>query len=332
MGTPARWSISSLLLAALLLSGCADSVANIREFHGTTMGTTYTIKYVGEESVSAVQAAVEEELRRFNLVFSTFIPQSEISRFNAQPAGTVFATSELLSTVVQEALRIAEMTNGAFDPTVMPLVRAYGFGPGGERAIPDEAELEEIRERIGWQKLELIQDGLRKSLRGLELDLSAIAKGAGVDRLAGLLRERELHSFMVEIGGELFCSGEKAPEDPWVIGVEGPPGDEPLADRVALMDRAMATSGTYRNYVETGHGQVHHVLDPRTGKNAENGVVSVSVIAPDCALADGLATAFMVLGPDGADDVLEDYDLNGIRVLFLIAAKDGAISRRELNW
>ncbi len=142
MGTPARWSISSLLLAALLLSGCADSVADIREFHGTTMGTTYTIKYVGEEPVSAVQIAVEEELRRFNLVFSTFIPQSEISRFNAQPAGTVFAASELLGTVVQEALRIAEMTDGAFDPTVMPLVRAYGFGPGGERTIPDEAELE----------------------------------------------------------------------------------------------------------------------------------------------------------------------------------------------
>jgi thiamine biosynthesis lipoprotein len=315
-----------------MLSGCADSVGDIREFRGTTMGTTYTIKYVGEEPVSAVQTAVDEELRRFNLVFSTFIAQSEISRFNVHPAAVVFPVSELFSAVVSVALGVAESTGGAFDPTVMPLVRAYGFGPGGERKIPDDTELETIRERIGWQKLELGADGLEKSVTGVELDLSAIAKGAGVDRVAELLLDRMLNDFMVEIGGEVYCAGEKAPGDPWVIGVEGPPGAEPLADRVALTDRAMATSGTYRNFLEGEAGPVHHVLDPRTGQNADNGVVSVSVIATNCALADALATALMVLGPDGLDGVSQAYEEQGIRVLFLISAEDGSISRLELNW
>ena len=328
MGLPAWRPRLECLLVAFLLVGCAEP--EIREFRGTTMGTTYVVKYVGDLEIDEARAAVEAELVEFSSVFSAWISDSEVSRFNAHAVNTVFATSDALLEVVREALRIAELTDGAFDPTVMPLVRAYGFGPDGERGRGDQAEVDRARQRVGWQKLDATSAGLQKSVDGVELDLNAIAKGAGVDRMASLLADLGIASFMVEIGGEVFCAGEKGREMPWTIGVEDPADPRGVADAVPLRDLAMATSGSYRNWVEDGGSRVHHILDPRSGRNAENRVVSVSVIARTCMLADGLATAFMVLGPDEAQRVLNREP--GVRALFLLAEEGGGLERREFGW
>ncbi len=331
MGSAATSRPGALLLALSVLAGCGSDAPQVQEFQGQTMGTTYTIKYVATQPLPSLPAKVQQALDEFNRTFSTFIADSEISRFNAREQGGSVGLSESFLPVLRVALRIAEATGGAFDPTIMPLVRAWGFGPGGERGFPTEEELAAARSRVGWRKLDVRPDGSLQADANVELDLSAIAKGAGVDRVAGLLRELGIPGFMVEIGGEVFCAGEKGAGVAWVIGVEEP-GNGALADRVPLRDRAMATSGSYRNYLEEGGRRVHHVLDPRTGMNADNRVVSVSVIAPSCALADGLATAFMVLGPQGAGKVLGSELGSDVKVLFQLTTPAGTIQRLPLDW
>ena len=331
MGSAATSRSGALLLAVPAFIGCGDAALQVQEFQGQTMGTTYTIKYVAKWPIPTLPATVEEVLDEFNRTFSTFIADSEISRFNAREQGVRVELSESFLSVLRVALRIAEATSGAFDPTIMPLVRAWGFGPRGEPGFPTEEELAAARSRTGWRKLEVRPDGSLEANANVELDLSAIAKGAGVDRVVGLLRELGIPGFMVEIGGEVFCAGEKGAGVAWVIGVEEP-GTGALADRVPLRDRAMATSGSYRNYFAAEGRRVHHVLDPRTGRNVDNRVVSVSVIAPSCALADGLATAFMVLGPERVGKVLGNELGRDVKVLFQLTTQGGAIQRLSLDW
>ncbi len=330
-------SPAALALATGIVLGSAGcgGLVDPHTLVGGTMGTTYRIKYVGSENPFAVQREIDAALVAFNAVFSTYEADSEISRFNAHESTEPFEASAELSAMVRRALEIAAWTDGAFDPTMLPLVNLQGFGPDGRQQEPSAARVREALDRVGYTKLKVLDDGrLQKSVPGLQLDLSAMAKGGGVDRIGELLTARGITDYMVEIGGEVRCRGEKSSGRPWRIGIEGPGSTrgEYLVEELALRDAALATSGSYRNFVESGGVRKHHIFDPRTGTNPDNGVVSVSVLASDCALADSLATALMIGGVDVAETIFDRFSDTRLEALFVIDEGEGAVRTQRVRW
>ena len=289
------------------------------------MGTTYSIAVAGlPEGVSEsyVRARVEAELLLVNRQMSTWDADSELSRFNAAASTDWFPVSRDTAAVTALALEIAADSGGAFDPTVGPLVDLWGFGDGPRPVEPPtEERLAAVRELVGYRKLHVRLDppALRKEVPGLRANLSAIAKGHGVDRVVGVMERLEVPNYLVEIGGEVRAVGTKAGGAPWVAGIETPIDDVtgtrrevrrgvPLAGEPGAA--ALATSGNYRNFYTLGGETAVHTLDPRTGRPAVGTgggpvLASVSVLAADCATADALATAAMVLGPDDGREFLE---------------------------
>ena len=325
---------SSALLLVAGFAACGGSPAEASRdgaIRGATMGTTYVVKFVGEGDRDWLQGEIENTLEHVNKLFSTYDPESEISRFNAHESTEPFACSEEFLGLVRASVAMAIATEGAFDPTVFPVVDLYGFGPSGERREPSPEELTEALKSVGHDKLTLGELSITKTHPDVQLDLSAMAKGYGVDCVASTLRRAGVDSFMVEIGGEVRCAGVKESGQPWQIGIEGP-GETRLADTVSLLDAALATSGSYRNYLETGDGAIHHIVDRRTGRNPNNGVVSASVLAPNCALADALATAFMVLGPERAEEVFQRIGRPGVAALFLVEREGGGVQSVGVRW
>jgi thiamine biosynthesis lipoprotein len=331
--------LAALVASASFVGGCQQSAPSITTLRGQTMGTAYTIKVVlpSAKERLAVEGRLAEALDEFDLVFSTYNPKSEISRFNAHVTHEPFVPTRAFRALVVRALDLAKRTRGAFDPTVGPVLRLYGFGPGGKKpeTPPNADAVEAARKQTGWQRIHLSQGGdLTKEIPTLELDLNAIAKGAGVDVVAKVLDGIGCASYMVEIGGEVSCRGRKPDGKAWRLGVALPsPAGGPVdfADKVDLVDRAMATSGSYMQFRDLGKDRVHHILDPRTGRNAESKIVSVTVIAKTCELADGLATAMMVLGPDEGEKVLSTFAEDDVKVLFLVQGEKG-IERRTHHW
>lgn len=335
---PRLWTLTALVL------GSCEQVREPEVLRGLAMGTTYEVKFVLPDQVSNrgfVETRIREELARFDAVFSTYDSESEISRFNRHDTGEAFSASEEFRDLAGRALELAQKTDGAFDPTLGPVLRLYGFGPGADEHPdrPSDALIDEARERTGWRKIRVTPEGsMFKADGGVELDLNAIAKGAGVDRISSALDALGCGSYMVEIGGEVRCRGIKPDGGDWTIGVRGPVDLEPRRQglfiaRVPLRDRAMATSGSYYQYRQLGEGRVHHILDPRSGRNAATEVDSVTVVAETCELADGLATALMVLGPKEGERVLARFADDDVRVLFhLRGSRTGAGRTVEHRW
>ncbi len=231
---------------------------------------------------------------------STYQDDSELSRFNRH--GTEpFEVSDSMIEVVSEAQRIAELSSGAFDITVGPLVDAWGFGPDPGGDPPDADTIAVLLADNGFRRLDVDpeQRTLQKENAAIRCDLSAIAKGYAVDRVALGLTDLGLVDFMVEIGGEVRAVGRNAVGEAWRIGIERPEaGSRGMWSAVALADAAMATSGDYRNYYEKDGVRISHTIDPRTGRPVTHRLASVRVIHPSCMTADALATAISVLGPE----------------------------------
>jgi len=228
--------------------------------------------------------------------------------------------------VVGEAIRTSQQTGGAFDATVGPLVNLWHFGPernGG--SVPSDSQIAENRERVGYQRVQARLDppALKKSRPDVEVDLSAIAKGFGVDKVAEYLDRRGAEGYMVEIGGEVRTRGRRGDGSPWKIGVvkpaDDPAGGQSLVQRVLpLGDDALATSGDYRNFFEQDGTRYSHTIDPRTGRPVEHQLASVTVVGPTCMQCDALATALMVLGPEAGYNLAVD---RALAVLFVV--RDG---------
>ena len=285
------------------------------------MGTTYSVAVAALPagvSLKDARAAVEDELAAVNRQMSTWDPDSELSRFNVSDATEWFPVSAETAAVVALALEVAEESGGAFDPTVGPLVDLWGFGDAPRPTrVPTGDELAAVRAVVGHAKLHARRDSpaLRKDAAGLRVNVSAIAKGHGVDRAFDRLTGLGVEDLLVEVGGELRAGGTKAGGVPWAAGVEAPIDDVigarrevrravPLALEPAAA--AMATSGNYRNFYELEGERVVHTIDPRTGRPAAAGALAaVSVLAADCVTADALATAVMVLGADDGRRLLE---------------------------
>ena len=298
------------------------------------MGTTFAVRVaaegLGEARVAALREAVERVLARIDGRMSTWRPESELSRFNRRQSTEPFPVSADTLAVFRHALEISALTGGAFDVTVAPLVDAWGFGPAGRpAAFPDSAEIERLRARVGYRQLtvDAAASTIRKSHAAVSADLSALAKGYAVDEVAELLLAEGIESFLVEVGGEVRAGGRSARGDAWRVGIERPaPGPPALQRQLALRDRALATSGDYRNYHELDGTRLPHAIDPRSGRPVAHGLASASVIDPLCVRADALATALEVLGPD------EGFALaaaNGWAALLIVRQPDGTLQERE---
>jgi FAD:protein FMN transferase len=291
------------------------------------MGTTFAVKVVvgarGEALSGARQAEVrttiEQKLDEVNQKMSTYLDSSELSRFNQFRGTEAFPVSPETLAVFAEAQRISAATDGAFDITVGPLVNLWGFGPDPPpKDLPSEKELDRLRAQIGWGKIEVdtANSALRKLHPEIYCDLSAIAKGYAVDRVAEALSEMGFSRYMVEVGGEVRTMGRNVAGEPWRIAIERPQAGERAFQRVVpLSGMAMATSGDYRNFFERDGLRWSHEIDPRTGRPAQHRLASVSVFDEQCMRADGYATALMVLGEETGFRVAVEQ---GLAALFLV--------------
>ncbi|MEE2789837.1 MAG: FAD:protein FMN transferase [Myxococcota bacterium] len=272
---------------------------------GPTMGTSYTVKLVGPATISddeaKLKAALTDALNRVNASMSTYRDDSEISRFNRSMSTAAQPVGDDMRTVLAEAHVIYAQSKGAFDATVGPLVEAWGFGPKGPKHVPSAEQLGQLLEKTGMKHLVLDTTGqtLRKTIPEVQVDLSAIAKGYGVDEMSRALTAAGVTDYLVEVGGELRASGLSPKGKPWRVGIEKPLTDRrSIQEVIALENQSMATSGDYRNYREVDGRRISHTIDPRSGKPIEHTLASVTVIAPNCSTADAWATALNVLGPD----------------------------------
>ena len=298
-----KWP-AALLLAVFVLSGCSrEPQQKVTGVQGLTMGTSYSIKWVTTDPQQAehLHPKIDALLKQVNQEMSTYIGDSELSLFNKAPAGTTMKVSPGLAEVVSLALDVSKRTDGAFDVTVGPLVNLWGFGPDG-RIIkaPAADKVEELLGRVGYQNISADEERSTISKEGQQyVDLSGIAKGYGVDRVASLLEEEGISQYLVEIGGELRASGHKPDGSDWRVAIESPVAGERDVDRViSITGSGIATSGDYRNYFEENGVRFSHTIDPRTGAPIKHKLASVTVLRPTCAESDALSTALMVMGPE----------------------------------
>jgi len=311
----------------IVVAGCGRNTNHTThetyKFSGITMGTLYNITLVddGQARTPAdrMQPVVDSVLAVVNAWMSTFDPESDISRFNAFRDTTGFQVAPEVVHVVRAALRVSRESDGAFDITVGPLVDLWGFGPDEDTPeMPSDAQIAQAKSRVGYTMLE-ITDGIhiRKTNPDVRIDLSAIAKGYGVDKVAEVIATHGYTSFLVDIGGEITARGKNAEGQSWKIGVDKPesghaPGDE-ITDVLALTDMSVASSGDYRNYKEIQGKRYSHEIDPNTGKPVQNGMIGATVITGKCMLADAYATALMVMPVQKGLEMIERQ--HGIEVI-----------------
>ncbi|EIM62241.1 FAD:protein FMN transferase [Desulfobacter postgatei] len=299
--------MTTFIFALMLLMGTtlflpARSLATQEYvFTGQTMGTTYSIKLISAKplSKSLWQEKIDLRLKQVNACLSMYQKESELSRFNAAPEDQIFRVSADFYQVLEQCSRLHTLTSGAWDGTVKPLVDLWGFGTKGRRDKPPKpAEIKTALKSIGFNKLKIGDHNLTKTMPGITLDLGSIAKGYGVDEIARLIREGGIDNYLVEIGGELAAAGENKHRTAWIVGITNPEKgflNSGLYKEIRLDNKAIATSGNYRNYFEKNGHTYSHIISPKTGYPVENGVVSASVISDTCTWADGLATALMVM-------------------------------------
>jgi len=281
-------------------------------FDGFTMGTTYSVQYAADlnpEAALALESSVAQLLAILDKdIFSTYAPTSEISRLSQAPIAAPVEVSPEMAVVLREALRVSSETQGAFDVTVAPLVNLWGFGPQRkiEDAEPSPEDLRDALSRVDYRALELDTDKrLLVRTSDVAIDLSAIAKGYAVDRVAELLESEGVHNYFVEVGGELRISGHKDQSmRGWVPAIEAPLSGISQIYEIFLSlgdSIAVAGSGDYRNYFEVDGKRYSHEIDPRSGRPISHTLAAVTVIDESAMRADALATAYMIMGAEEAE-------------------------------
>ncbi|WP_262340002.1 FAD:protein FMN transferase [Idiomarina sp. OT37-5b] len=297
---------------------CSDAPKQIR-FSGDTMGTTYSIALYSKDprhTQAEIQKKVETVLAQVNAQMSTYDPDSELSRFNRHESTQPVVISRALERVIGRALAISEQTDGLLDVTVGPLVNLWGFGPQAKpEQVPTAEELEAVRDYVGYRKLRIENHQLTKAHPKVYVDLSTIAKGYGVDRVAYLLDDLEITQYLIEIGGEIRTRGGKPDGQPWRLAVEKPVSTErSIQEIVSFNEGALATSGDYRNFYEENGRRYSHIINPLTAEPIQHNLVSVSVYTDDCMSADAYATALLVMGTEQAKAFVEKHQLAALLV------------------
>ncbi|OZI71169.1 FAD:protein FMN transferase [Bordetella genomosp. 12] len=290
---------------------------------GATMGTTWSLRLTAPLGLSdaGIQAAVQGALDDVVAQMSHWSNDSDLARFNRAAPGWQALPPALLH-VLDYALGLARDTDGACDPTLGEWVDMWGFGPRREVSEPPSPDLiAQAGARCGWRRLALdLPRGMAWQAGGLRLDLSAIAKGYGVDAAAWALEALGLHHYLVEVGGELRARGTRPDGQPWRVAVEVPDGSGSHALSLTLHNQAIATSGDYRRYMEHGGRHYAHTLDPRSGRPLDNDLASVTVLHAGCMQADALATALNVMGESRGMDYARHHAL---AALFIVRGSQG---------
>tara|TARA_R110000868_G_scaffold77835_6_gene222609 strand:- start:879 stop:1895 length:1017 start_codon:yes stop_codon:yes gene_type:complete len=322
MSVSYKFLVSIFLL--IILSQCAPNQEAEIHLSGPTMGTTYNIKYVPVADIDStqLQQKIDAVLVEVNQLMSTYIQDSELSRFNQWQSTEAFPMSAETLSVMQEAKRLGELSAGLLDVTVGPLVNLWGFGPQNRPdKVPSAEQISAAKNHIGLDKLQLTANSAIKSDPDLYVDLSTIAKGYGVDRVAELLAEQNINNYLVEIGGEMRLAGHKANSNNWRVAIEKPLTTERAVEKIiSVGDNAIATSGDYRIYFEEDGKRYSHLINPTTGYPITHNLVSVTVVHPSSMTADGLATALTIMGKELAMQVAEREQL---AVLLITKEEDG---------
>lgn len=307
-----RTAVFPLVLIAVLLIVFqyreSNKTDNYISIEGATMGTSYHIKYIDPKAVNH-KANIDTLLIDFNNSLSTYIPDSEISLFNKSREFSF--GSPYFHEVLSKSSEVFEVSNGAFDPTVMPLVNAWGFGFKNREDL-DSARVDSLIKLVDFTKIIFDENMVRKPSEEVMLDFSAIAKGFGVDVVANYLESQGISNYMIEIGGEVRCKGKNNKDSIWLIGIDNPKFNEDgksLKATVKLENMALATSGNYRNFYVKDGVKYAHTIDPKSGYPVAHSLLSASVFAADCMTADAYATAFMVAGKEAAIQMAEEKNL-----------------------
>lgn len=290
-----------IISACILLAACSKQQTTF-ENSGAVMGTTWNSTYSATDNH---QQEISDALNQVDSLMSTYKPNSEISRFSKSTNGVEMSAPSFY--VISTAIDIAKKTNGAFDPTIMPIVNIWGFGPNRKSGFsPTNEQIAKALGNCGWQHLQLSTDSffVGKDIQELELDLSAIAKGYGADHAAMTLEMSGVHDYMIEVGGEIRVKGQSPKMRPWRLAIDSP-NENNYARVIELANGAIATSGDYRNTRMVDGKLVSHTINPRTGRPVTHSLASVSIVANNCTIADAMATACMVLGAEAGMKLVE---------------------------
>jgi len=310
-------------MASLALNSCTEPPEKVM-FTGETQGTYYAITYFDKEGRD-FQPAIDSILHEFDLSVSMWVPESIISRVNNGDSTVV--PDEWFIDIYRKAKAVSEKTEGAFDFTVGPLVNAWGFGFKGKIKM-DQAKVDSLMKYVDYRKVTLDESGRITRPAGFKFDFNAIAQGYAVDMLGNYLKSQGLENYLVDIGGEVLGKGQKPDRSPWIVGIENPAADSiserNVSTKVRLSNMAVSTSGNYRKYrIENGI-RYSHTIDPHTGYPVTHSLLSVTVLASDCATADAFATSFMVMGLEKSKAFIEKNP--GLEAFFICSEENSIYS------
>jgi thiamine biosynthesis lipoprotein len=327
---------AAALLLLLAANACAPESLQGERIEGEAAGASFAIELaerLAPAERAEVQKIVADALNRVSSKTSTSLPESDVSRLNRAGAGVETPISAETFEVLREALRVSELTGGAFDVTVLPLARLYGFGPGGPLSPepPSEEQIASARARVGFRNLDLDDDSITvtKRIDSVECDLSGIGTGYALDIAAAALEERGYRDYRIEVDAEVRTRGKNAASEPWLASILKPgPGRGEVERNVPLSGFSMATAADFRgaDAPENLVGKLQaHLVDPRSGRPLDHGLVSVTVLGDTCLTAEALATGLLVLGPEEGFRLAQDEDL---AALFLVRSATGALQER----
>jgi thiamine biosynthesis lipoprotein len=313
-----------VLLVGLLASSCGKEKPAYLTLTGKAQGTTFNITYQDLQKRD-FSRPVDSLFRLIDKSMSLWDSTSVISRVNRNEPNV--QVDEHFAAVFQKAHDISEITGGAFDVTVGPLLKAWGFSFKKNLPPPDSARVDSLIQLVGFQKIRLENGVLKKADPRMEIDFNAIAQGYTVDLISDFLEKNGVKNYLVEIGGEVRTLGVNNRNEIWKIGIDKPvenekEGERPLQTTVALSGKSLATSGSYRKFVVREGKKFSHAIDPKTGFPITHNLLSVSVIAKDCASADAYATAFLVMGMERAMEMAEKL---GMEIYCIYADENGAL-------
>jgi len=331
---PGRWLILGVMGIGWVL-GCHRTCGQLPviRWQGRTMGSPYTVQIVGADltsaQIDALKLDVEGRLKEINRQMSHYQPDSELSQFNRAPANKPFKVSAGFARVVRFSLEMYRRSQGAFDPTLAPVINLWGFGEKtDERVVPPEAELKAAMKKTGCQHLSVTgKDELVKDIPDLTINLSAVAKGFGVDEIGRVLRGRGLTNIYVSIAGEVLVCGHNPRDTNWQVGISAPVAhwneSDPMSAVVSLSNQAISTSGDYQKFFTDPQGRrLSHIIDPQTGWPVQHHIGGVSVVATDCMTADALGTTLFVLGPQTGLKFIESW--TNAAALFIVREAEGS--------
>jgi thiamine biosynthesis lipoprotein len=335
ISTYRRTIILSAVVLSHTLAACGERGPTEYKLSGPTMGTHFNVSVVTASNFEQqeLQTRIHATLEDVDQHMSTYRPDSELATFNQSTTTEWVPVSAVLCAAVDDALELTVRTAGAFDITVGPLVNLWGFGPDASRDTPPSDELiDEARARTGYRHLQTdcSRPAIRKGIADLQVDLSGYAKGLAADEIAALLDENGISNYLVEVGGDLRARGHNASHAKWRIAIERPDQTGNVVEKIIhISNLSVATSGDYRNFFEFEGQRFSHTIDPQTGRPVAHNLASVTVLGERAAYADAMATALLVLGPDGGTAFAER---EGIAAHFLLRDDDGLTGRSSTQF